>query len=185
MELEEGVTMIKRRDLLLAGSVLGASLLSAASPASQPSPGGQKIDVLLVQSAKSLMYEPATRKMTLEGISPITFFFSDRPERIAGNMLTTVFVPFWAHGKNSFLHDPPNADVSILEGDKLRQIIVVLQDPTLENDRLSYTVKVLQGDMPEQGADVSLFIDVVGMPATPVSAAGVGRRTYRRAVVYH
>jgi len=42
---------------------------------------------------------------------------------------------------------------------------------------------VLQGEMPGKGADVSVFIDVVGMPLTPVSVAGVARRSYRRAVI--
>jgi hypothetical protein len=40
-------------------------------------------------------------------------------------------VPFWSKGKDSFLSDPPNADISILEGEQLRQIVAVLQDPAL------------------------------------------------------
>ncbi len=38
--------------------------------------------------------------------------------------------------------------------------------------------------MPVLGEDVSVFIDVIGMPLTPVSFAGVDRRAYRRAVIY-
>jgi len=38
--------------------------------------------------------------------------------------------------------------------------------------------------MPASGKDVSVFIDVIGMPLTPVSYAGVARRTYRRAAIY-
>jgi hypothetical protein len=37
--------------------------------------------------------------------------FSDCPERIAANMRTATFVPFWSKGKDSFLSDPPNAAV--------------------------------------------------------------------------
>jgi hypothetical protein len=62
----------------------------------------------------------------------------------------------------------------------MRQVVVVLQDPVLEGDTLRYKVKVLQGDMPARGADVSVFIDIIGTPWTPVSYAGVARRTYRR-----
>jgi hypothetical protein len=51
----------------------------------------------------------------------------------------------------------------------------------LKGDDLVYTVKLLQGDMPAKGADVSVFIDIIGRPWTPVSYAGVARRTYRRA----
>ena len=54
-------------------------------------------------------------------------------------------------------------------------------DPVLSGDNLSYTVKVLQGDMPATGADVSVFIDIIGRPLTPFSYAGVARRAYRRA----
>jgi len=61
----------------------------------------------------------------------------------------------------------------------------VLQDPVLTGDTLTYTAKVLKGEMPARGELVSVFIDVVGMPATPVSYAGVARRSYRRAVIYH
>jgi hypothetical protein len=32
--------------------------------------------------------------------------------------------------------------------------------------------------------DVAVFIDVIGMPLTPFSYAGVARRTYRRAYYY-
>jgi hypothetical protein len=69
-------------------------------------------------------------------------------------------------------------DISILEGDRLRQIVAVLQDPALQDDNLTYTVKVVQGDMPATGSDVSVFIDIIGMPMTPMSFAGVARRHY-------
>lgn len=58
----------------------------------------------------------------------------------------------------------------------------MLQSPELKGDTLVYTVKILQGDMPAKGADVSIFIDIIGMPLTPLSYAGVARRGYRRAV---
>jgi hypothetical protein len=99
-------------------------------------------------------------------------------------MKTSRFVPFWSEGTNSFKSDPPNADISIVEGGKLQQVIVVLSDPVLTNNDLSYTVKILQGELPERGNDVSVFIDAIGMPLTPVSYAGVARRSFRRAVIY-
>jgi len=68
-----------------------------------------------------------------------------------------------------------------VEGNGLRQIVAVLQDPMLQGDNLTYTVKVLQGDMPAEGTDVSVFIDIIDMPLTPLSYAGVARRSYPRA----
>ncbi|MGE3872461.1 MAG: hypothetical protein AB7F74_05840 [Parvibaculaceae bacterium] len=170
-----------RRRAIIAASALAVLPVAARSAFSAPA---KKADFLFVQTAKAMSFDKAANKLTLEGVSPITVMFTDRPKRIASHMLTTGFVPFWSKGKDSFLSDPPNADVSILEGNKLQQVIVTLMDPALQGDNLSYTVKILQGDMPAKGADVSVFIDVIGMPLTPLSYAGVARRTWRRAVLY-
>jgi hypothetical protein len=62
--------------------------------------------------------------------------------------------------------------------------VATLESPELKDGNLTYTVKVLEGEFPEKGADVSVFIDIIGMPLTPMSYAGVARRAYRRAVIY-
>lgn len=131
-----------------------------------------------------MSFDRTANRLTLTGVSPVTLFFTDRPERIAGNMSTARFVPFWSDGPDSFQSDPPNADVSIIEDGKLRQTVVELMDPVLSGEDLSYTVKLIQGEMPESGAEVSLFIDIIGRPLTPVSVAGVDRRAFRRAAIY-
>ena len=177
--------MITRRKFMAAALVapllpLGSALAQGVKEKEQ----AKQADFLFVQTAKSMSFDKSTNKLTLRGVGSTTLFFSDRPERIAGNMKTADFVPFWSKGKDSFLKDPPNADVSILEGKELRQVVAVLQNPELKGDDLTYTVKVLQGEMPVKGADVSVFIDVIGMPLTPVSFAGVARRGYRRAVMF-
>lgn len=144
----------------------------------------KKADFLFVQSAESMSFDPSTNKLTLENISPVTVFFTDRPERIAGNMKTSAFLPFWSEGKDSFQSDPPNADISIVEGKTLKQTVVELQDPVLDGDNLTYTVKLIQGDMPATGTEVAVFIDIIGRPLTPLSYAGVARRNFRRAAIY-
>ena len=169
--------MQNRRNLVIATSALVAAGIATRALADDE----KTVDYLLVQTAKGLAFDKSTNTLSLIDVSPITLFFSDRPERIAGNMKTGRFTSFWSLGKDSFAKDPPNADVSIIEGNSMRQVVAVLQDPALEGDTLRYKVKILQGEMPAKGADVSVFIDIVGMPRTPVSAAGVGRRTYRRA----
>jgi hypothetical protein len=173
--------MFTRRKFMAAAVV--APVLPIASAMAQgvkENEQAKQADFLFVQTSKNMSFDKATSKLTLEGVSSTTLFFSDRPERIAGNMKTTSFIPFWSTGKDSFLKDSPNADISSLEGDKLRQIVVVLQAPELKSDNLTYTVKVLQGEMPAKAADVSVFIDIIGMPRTPLSYAGVARRGYRR-----
>ncbi len=178
----------KRFMIPLLAALIGFAPLPAVRAADAPAKKAEEpakmADFLFVQSAKGMTYDKATNKLTLTGVSPATVFFTDRPERIAGNMRTADFVPFWSKGKDSFLKDPPNADISIVEGSQLRQVVAVLHSPELKGDDLTYTVKVLQGELPAKGADVSVFIDVIGMPLTPVSYAGVARRTYRRAVIW-
>jgi len=169
-----------RREVLAGGAGLAGALLAARAAAAQDEANA---DFLFVQTAKTMAYDADQNRLTLSGVSPVTLFFSDRPERIAGNMHTAAFVPFWSEGSDSFLSDPPNADLSILENDGLHQVVVVLHDPVLEGEDLHYTVEIIEGEMPVLGESPSIFIDVVGMPLTPVSVAGVRRRAYRRAVI--
>jgi hypothetical protein len=167
------------RRAVIAGAAAAMPLVAQVAQAA-----AKKADFLFVQTAKEMNFDKSTNQLTLEGVSPITVMFTDRPERIASQMKTQKFVPFWSKGKDSFLSDPPNADVSILDGDKLKQVVVTLIDPKIDGDTLIYTVKVLEGDMPAKGGDVSLFIDIIGMPLTPLSFAGARRRAWRRAVYY-
>ena len=142
----------------------------------------KNVQYLFVQTAHAVTF--TGDKMTLHGVSPTTLFFSDRPERIVGHGTTEELVQDWTKGEDSFKKDPPNATLSILEVDEgeIEDIVVILQNPQLKAGQLTYTVKVLDGKIPSNGGACALFIDVVGMPLTPVSAAGVARRTTRRVV---
>jgi hypothetical protein len=175
--------MITRRKFATTTAFALSSAALANSSLAQAAEG-KTADFLFVQTSKKLTYDKSTNKLTLVDVAPMTVFFTDRPERLAGNMKTTAFIPFWSEGKDSFKSNPPNADVSILEGSNLKQVVVELQNPELIGDNLTYTVKVLGGDMPTTGTEVSVFIDIIGRPLTPLSYAGVARRSYRRAFYY-
>jgi hypothetical protein len=139
--------------------------------------------MLFVQSASGASI--SNGKLTLTGVAPTTVFFSDRPRRIAGHVATQEMIPLWSEGKDSFLKDPPNATLSAFttDGDVVNAV-VVLRNPILQGTTMTYDVTVTQGNLPPNVDGASLFIDVIGMPLTPVSYAGAARRTYRRAVVY-
>jgi hypothetical protein len=171
-----------RRRVLAGAGALAA--LAAGSATVALAEDTASADFLFVQTADSMAFDADTSTLTLSGVSPVTLFFADRPERVAGNMTTARFIPFWSEGTDSFLKDPPNADLSIIENGSLRQTVVELRDPALDGDTLTYIVKIIAGDMPVTGSEVSVFIDVIGMPLTPVSYAGVARRTVRRAAIY-
>jgi hypothetical protein len=121
----------------------------------------------------------AKGKMTLRGVNPLTIAFADRPVRFAGHMPTSHFPPMWSQGKDSFLKDPPNATVSILNGGKVSSLVVVLRNPRLAGGDLSYDVQILEGTPPNHAGAASLFIDIIGMPRTPMSYAGAARRDFR------
>ncbi len=177
--------MTTRRNLAItaaaAAALASAAGTAGAQTAQAPADASGNADFLFVQTARRMSFDRAANRLTLHDVSPVTLFFSDRPDRIAGNMRTAAFVPFWSQGRDSFLSDAPNADLSILEGGELRQVVVVLRDPVLQAGNLAYTIQVLSGTMPEAGNEVSLFIDIIGMPRTPFSFAGAARRGYRRA----
>jgi len=174
------MAMMTRRRLLLT-TVLAAVMAPLRSAFVRAAEQTKTVDFLFVQTAQGLAFNKSNGTLTLTGVSPVTVFFSDRPERIAGNMKTAHFIPFWSEGKDSFKLNPPNADISLLDGGKLTQVVVELREPKLNGGDLSYSVSVLEGEMPAKASDVSVFIDVIGRPWTPLSYAGVARRAYRRA----
>jgi hypothetical protein len=45
-------------------------------------------------------------------------------------------------------------------------------------------VRVLEGDLAGAVGPASVFVDIIGLPFTPLSFAGVARRTARRAAWY-
>ena len=172
--------MTNRRDVLMGLAavplVLTSAKLSAAEGASE------QAEFLFVQNARRMRY--ANGVLTLVDINPVTVLFSDRPERLAGHMLTEAFVPFWSEGDDSFAKNPPNADLALLEGEQDANVVVTLHDPRLEGPDLSYRVEVLEGAPPATGGAASLFIDIIGRPLTPISFAGANRRMWRRRVLY-
>lgn len=129
---------------------------------------------LYVQTASSMSYDNG--KLTLHSLAPTTLFFSDRPNRVTGHVTSQDFVDSWGKGKDSFASDPPNASLSIFHPDGVSDVVVELKDPKLDGVDLTYTVEILDGEMPASGGPNSLFIDVIGRPLSPVSVCGVRRR---------
>jgi hypothetical protein len=139
-----------------------------------------EVEFLLVQNAGGVSL--ADGVLRLKNIAPTTLYFSDRPDRIVGRVTTKEYVDHWAVGDNNFSADPPNAVLSVLQGDKTEDIAVVLTEPRLEDNDLVYTVEILEGNPTIEAGAAALFIDIIGAPLTPLSVAGVARRTTRRTV---
>ncbi len=85
-------------------------------------------------------------------------------------------------GIKSFTIDPSNAVVSFLEdGDTTPEdVTVVLRDPVIEGDSITYQIEILDGKLSARAQACSLFIDPIGRPLSPMSVAGVRRRERHR-----
>jgi len=142
----------------------------------------EEIEALFAQTARELTTDGD--RVTFHGLSPATLYFSDRPQRVVGHLSTRQFVDLWNEGDNSFADDPPNAVISFVEvGDQTPEdAIVVLKDPQLDSDKITYTVEMLEGSLPDKGELCSVFIDPFGRPLSPMSVAGIRRRQRRRGI---
>ena len=132
---------------------------------------------LFVQAAAEVSIEAHEKKentytITLKNVSPYVNYFADRPIRKAGNMSIENFIKRWNHkGHNSFIENPPNADVSAMQlgfiaEDTLLNYTFQLTDPIYnsKNKTLSYTAVSLPGNsiiIPKSSTlhYVTLFID--------------------------
>lgn len=141
----------------------------------------QECEALFVQNARSVSVDKNT--FTLKGVGPTVIYFCDRPVRMAGHLSLKEFMDSWTQEKNNFSDNPPNAVLSVIDGNEMLDVVVELtQQPIHNGDELTYTFNVIDGEMPKAEGASSLFIDVIGRPATPMSVAGVHRRHVRRAV---
>ena len=174
---------------LATSSMANLSTIHAQSPAETTDKDGLitwtasgkqsgNVDVLFVQNAKDVTFKDG--KLVLQGVNPVTVCFTDRPARLAGHMQTSKFVPFWSKGQDSFVKDNPNATLSVFSGDNVSDLVVELSNPQLSGNDLTYDARILEGTPSAIGGACALFIDIIGMPATPVSYAGAARRAWRR-----
>jgi len=149
---------VTKSALLLAGSLCLAATNFAAAQTKAPT---KAPEFLFVQTAKNVAYRDGV--LTLQDVSPVTVFFSDRPKRIVGNVRNDLFLQKWNEGSNSFKSDPPNAVLSIFN-DKSQptSAVVVLNNPRLDGKNLTYEVRTLKGDLPASGIESTLFIDGSG-----------------------
>jgi len=172
-----------RRNFLKAGTAAaGAAFLSVAAkiPIASAASQEEEVQYLFVQNAKGATMDK--EKLILKDVSPTVIFFSDRPKRIAGHMTIEDFVLDWQEdtSKNGFKADPPNAVLSIFDKDEVEDVAVELKNPQFKNNDLIYQIDVLEDDKPLPSGPVSLFIDPIGRPLSPISIAGVHRRHRRR-----
>lgn len=180
------VLVIAATALTIAGSALAQNAAPTHVPL-QKTIGAAKPEVvpsLFVLNARGARLQEG--KLVLTGVASNAIVFADRPVRSAGHDLTSRIVEDWATGSDNFAKDPPNATVSVFQkdGSGVRDVVVVLKSPKLEGENLAFDVDVLEGDIKGADGAAAVFIDIIGRPFTPMSFAGVGRRTAWRGAYY-
>lgn len=125
--------------------------------------------------------------LTLKGVAGNSIVFADRPVRSAGHAPTSVLLDEWNPSyPDSFYADPPNATVSVF-GETERYVydaVVTLKNPRMQGADLLFDVDVLEGSLTGATGPAAVFIDIIGRPLTPLSYAGVARRTAYRGAFY-
>ncbi len=167
----------------------GAMLASSGNAAEIVPPS-----LLYVQSSDRAIVRTGSSgliTLTLQRVRPRTVYFSDRPDRLSGQIRTTDFVSQWVvPGSNdSFAADPPNAAiVGTKAGTHEEQsMIVELRNPRLRKSTLTYTARRVDNDkisaglqhystrhqarIPHNLVDVSVFIDDA-TPPVPTNPIG-------------
>ena len=179
---------------LVAGALIWSSAFAVAQTAAVPphvplqkTIGQAKPEVvpsLIVLNARGVSLQGG--KLVLTGVAPSSIIFADRPVRAAGHDTTAHIVEDWDKGSDNFSKDPPNATISgfTKDGSGVKDAVVVLKSPKLDGDKLTFDVDVLEGDLSGADGSAALFIDIIGRPLTPMSFAGVGRRTAYRGAMY-
>lgn len=169
-----------RRCGLLAALLLAPALASAQSSTSQSPTAAIASSNAIAAPAQKTIGVPSQRqystalivlnaqggridgqKLVLDGVMPSATLFTSRPVRTVGHMVTPDMVSIWHTG--SFAKDPPNATVSVFakDGSTVSDAVVVLNTAKLEGERLTFDIKVLEGDLGKSDGPASVFIDTL------------------------
>lgn len=160
-----------------------SSMKTIGTPAAATAAKPEIVPSLFVLNSRGASLQGDT--LTLTGVMPHSIIFADRPVRSAGHQLTSDIIADWGAGEDSFSKNPPNATISVFAKDgTVKDAVVVLKSPKLEGDKLTFNVQTLEGDLTGGDGGAALFIDIIGRPLTPMSFAGVGRRTAFRGAMY-
>ena len=149
--------------------VLAFAVAKINEPCPEPETTATQPSFLFMQTAHSgtlsLAKADGTRTLTLKDVSPVTVYFSERPDRETGHELTEEFISQWNKESDNFMSNPPNAALDIIGDDSQSIAIVELMKAKydVQNKTLEYEVIILDnetdGALPQSFGEAALFID--------------------------
>ena len=108
-------------------------------------------------------------------VMPVTrdiFAFTDRPYRKHAYITAEVFASLWAKaGSNSFKTDPPNAVLTWVDGEDVKEAEVVITGAQVAGGSITYTTNTLSNTVGTLKT-VSLFVDNFNTCLRPFSNKG-------------
>jgi hypothetical protein len=100
-------------------------------------------------------------------VMPVTrdvFAFTDRPYRKHAYMTGEQFASLWSKaGSNSFKTDPPNAVLTWVDGEDVKEAEVVITGASIDGNSITYTRKHPATVQFSNLKSVSLFVDAIPM----------------------
>ena len=171
-----GITALLLTILVVLLSVIGCSDNdNKSTEIKPPADVGKTTSYLFVQNATSGAFVAngdGTYTFTMNGVSPQTIYFSDRPERDAGQVAMQTFLDSMCFNSNN----PPNAAIDVLGAGKENDVAIVeLTNPVYDSSAatLQYTARILEDanhsvasfnerndrSIPQSFDAVALFID--------------------------
>lgn len=153
------------RTLISAAIILTSAFGLQFALSVQVGAADEKPMFMFVHTADDVKADTAAGTLRLVNVNPQTVYFSDRPERIAGHMMLVDYLKEWTKGKDNFGQDPPNATLSVYEGNRQENTLAIIEltNPIIEGEDLVYSYKALGGTMPTGGGATTLFIDMIGI----------------------
>ena len=120
-----------------------------------------EVEWLLVHTATEAT---ATNSNTL--VMPLTndiFAFSDRPYRDYLYLNGEQYASLWDDNEetDNFYTDPPNAVLTWVDGDEVKEVEVVITDADFDGDNIIYTIENSNLTDNQSFEDVSLFVDSI------------------------
>jgi hypothetical protein len=131
------------------------------------------LNVSFLQTAEHVTLVPINKKqglykLTLQQVRPYVTYYSDRPNRVIGQISNKKFYAKWQEGKNSFSKDSPNAVLSgiqdIYHQVQAVNVVMSLSNPVYDSasKSISYEAHILTTGQSSHVMSfyyVTLFID--------------------------